>query len=163
PEAGKSSKEPRLGSVEMLERYAKIFAAIGLPIVIAVLGNLFTQQQRVAEQHEHERQQLLQISTFLLDDNPRKKIFAGGIMEMMQNEGSRIPQTLLNLAVAAYNANDTYEPSSTGASGGQNATPPAALPTKQAELAAATSTVLGGLAPRLFIHIAEPEQRADAE
>lgn len=155
---------PSLPFLERLERLSKIFAAVVLPIVLAGLANWYSEHQRTAEHHERVRMQLLQLSDYLFDSDPRKRMFAGGVMEMMENEGTFIPRSLMNLVVATYNAADQdQDQESTGGGAATETGKPQKATAADATVSAATAAALGGLAPRLFIHITEESQRPNAE
>jgi hypothetical protein len=196
-DARERESPPKMNRLQIVESWTKILGAVAIPFVLAYFGSVISKEQRDADQREHQRAQLINLGTYLVDVEPRKHQFAAAIIELMTDDHIKIPAALVTMAAAVSNAqvegvaNASTGPSSPVANGppvlpppppplAETPLPPAigAQPTQQIASAllqvrqtrddflkaqVAVTDALGGLVPRVFIHIADESARNPAQ
>ncbi len=169
PRTGDTPSPKPTGKLAMLESWSKILGAVGIPLLLAYFGHTISAQQQRADERERIRKDLLDLGSYLIDNDPRKHQFAAAIIEMMRNDNAEIPSSVLDMAASVSNS-PSIQTANTDASMPQAMALPAAAPladtpAQTAAVAAQRAVVdaLGGLVPRVFIQISSDKQRPGAE
>ena len=153
------------GWLKHLEVWSTVIGALGsvaVPVLLWFLAERLGEQQHQMDVTINERNLVISTVAYVVDDNPIKREAGFKIIDWLSQSGVEIPPDLVTVAAtAARTQQATASPRVASDAAAATAAPAPTSP--QASVAQTAADALGGLVPRVFIQIADNEQRKAAE
>jgi hypothetical protein len=144
--------------------------SIAVPVMIYLLSDIVTKQQVKNQDEQHkidqqntERSLVIAAVGYLTEETQKKQVGGFFVINWLRDKNIDIPNDIMNMAtdVAKSLPSTARQTVSTATDEVQQPAPAAA--SQQEAISQIGSEALGGLVPRLFIHIASDDQRQAAE
>jgi hypothetical protein len=145
-----------------LETWSTLVGALGsvaVPIMLYIFSNQVISQQHNIDEQNTERSLVISVVGYLCDDSPTRRQAGFTLVNWLKDQKIEIPPAIMIMAIEV---SQSLPP--TAAADVSTAPAPApsraAAPSAPLSTAQAASDALGGLVPRIFIHVASEEQQS---